>query len=49
MAQFKLILSDWRMVYSSYILKYRSGNLIIFYCCVYSGLLGTVGVVIQTP
>ena len=28
------------------ILKYRSGNLIILYCCTYSGLLNTVRVVI---
>ena len=29
------------------ILKYRSNNLIILYCYVYSRLLGTTGVVIQ--
>jgi len=29
------------------ILKYESDNLIILYYCAYSGLLGTVGVVVQ--
>ena len=29
-------LSDWRIVYNSYVLKYESDNLIIFYCCTYS-------------
>ena len=28
------------------ILKYESVNLIIFYCCIYSGLLGTAMVVV---
>ena len=30
------------MVHSSYALKYRSDNLIIFYYCTYSGWLNTV-------
>ena len=30
-----------------YILKYRTGNLIIIYCYAYSKLLGTTGVIIQ--
>jgi len=29
------------------VLKYGSNNLVILYCCVYSGLLNTMGVVIQ--
>jgi len=29
------------------ILKYRTGNLIILYHCTYSGLLGTIGDVVQ--
>jgi len=28
------------------ILKYGSGNLIIFYCCIYAGLSGIIAVVI---
>jgi len=31
----------------NYILKYRTGNLIIIYCCTYSGLSVTMGNVIQ--
>ena len=30
-----------------YILKYRTSNLIIIYCCVYSELLGTAEDVVQ--
>ena len=36
---------EWYMVAS--VLKYGSDNLIILYCCTYSGLLGTMGVVVQ--
>ena len=36
---------EWYMIAS--VLKYRSDNLIILYCCTYSGLLGTMGVVVQ--
>jgi len=32
---------------ANYILKYRTSNLIIIYHCTYSGLIGTVGNVIQ--
>jgi len=28
-------------------LKYKSINLIIFYYCIYSGLLGTIDIVVQ--
>ena len=29
------------------VFNYRSDNLIILYCCIYFGLLDTIGVVIQ--
>ena len=36
---------EWYMVAS--VLKYGSDNLIILYCCTYSGLLDIMGVVVQ--
>ena len=38
---------EWYM--AANILQYRSDNLIIFYCCAYSGLLGTMGSLFGTP
>ena len=39
-------LLDWRIVYDSYIFKYGSSNLIIFYHYTYSGLSNTMRVII---
>ena len=41
-AQFKLIIRLRKIVYGKLCFKYRIGNLIIIYCCVYSELSGTM-------